>query len=241
MTEIPTIDWRPAGVWKIIDFIQIHNPIIGDRFKALDADDNDQFVKNVAIHIRDNFIYPLSLITKSPAPEMQMLHGSKSPGMWYFKRCIYYSWLFPTEVEKSTKEGICVDTTNLSLSILRSKKIRAWAVLGTVNRTLGDEVLGWHAWCETPYKGSKHVLETTIHTKGVNNLIPADTIYNKKMDIYYVPMARYNEKTYKEEEGVMTGLVRFMGTDDRDKKKWKKQEKIKQKTIWTCFSDLEVA
>jgi len=237
MNEIPTIDWRPAGVWRITDFIQIDNPAIEDRFETLDSEEDDKFVKNVARHIRDNFTYPLSHITKNPAPEMQMLHGSKCPATWHFKRCIPYSWLFPTEVEKSTKEGICVDTTNLAMSILRSKKIKAWAVLGRVNRTSDDQLLGYHAWVEVQYLGTTYVLETTVHETGKNNLVPADSIYNKKMSIYYVPTARYNENTYKESSGSAIQFVKFMGGNGGDDhKQWKKQERTKQYAIWTSFN-----
>jgi len=240
MDEIPTIDWRPAGVWRITDFVQTDNPAIEERFETLDSDDDDQFVKNVAMHVRDNFTYPLSFITKNPAPDMQMLHGSKFQGSYHFRRCIPYSWLFPTEVEKSTKEGICVDTTNLALSYLRRKNLKAWAVLGAVKRTSDDELLGYHAWIEAPYLGSKYVLETTIHDKSKNNLVPADTIYKKKMDIYYVPTARYNEKTYKEKGSSAISFVKFMGTNGGDDHKhWKKQEKAKQYAIWSSFMGVE--
>lgn len=241
MAEIPTINWRPAGIWKIIDFVQTDNPAVVERFEILDSDDDDQFVKNVAEHIRDDFIYPLSSITNNPAPDMQMLHGSKCLGAYHFKRCIPYSWLFPTEVEKGTREGICVDTTNLALSLLRCKKIKAWAVLGSVNRTSDGELLGHHAWIEAQYMGSTYVLETTVHEESQNNLIPADVIYGKKMDIYYVPTAKYNEKTYKEKSGSAISFVKFMGTDGgNNHKQWKRQEKAKQYAIWSSFIDLGV-
>lgn len=241
MVEIPTINWRPAGVYYITDFVQIENPVIQETFQTLNGKDDDQFVKSVAEHIRDDFIYPLSSITKNPAPEMQILHGSKSPGAWHFKRCIPYSWLFPTEVEGSTKEGICVDTTNLALSLLRCRKLKAWAVLGTVNRTSDGELLGYHAWIEVQHLGSTYVLETTVHGESKNNLIPADAIYNKKLDIYYVPTARYNERTYKEKGGSAINFVKFMGTDGgNDHKHWKKQEKVKQYAIWANFNDVVV-
>lgn len=241
MTDIPTIDWRPAGIWRTTDFVQTDNPAIEERFETLDSDDDDTFTRNVADHVRDNFTYPLSFLTKNPAPDMQMVHGSRLQGSYYFRKCIPYSWLFPTEVEKSTKEGICVDTTNLAMSYLRRKKLKAWAVLGIVKQTSNDELIGYHAWCEIQYLGQTYVLETTVHDTGKNNLIPMDVIYNKKMPIYYVPTARYNEKTYKEKSGSAVQFVKFMGTNGKDDpKKWKRLEKKKQYAIWANFDGVEV-
>ncbi len=51
--------------------------------------------------------------------------------------------------------------------------------------------------CELPYKGKRYVLETTIHEKDVKNLVLADDIYGRKLDVYYVKHAEYDENEYR--------------------------------------------
>ena len=249
---IPVVDWRFGDKYYVTEFIMVNNSMIRDVYDKLKTSENDKFVENVADWIRDKFQYPLDS-SGNPAAQAQLLMFRYSIFKYLFKKCVEYHWTFPSEVITSGY-GICIDTANLAESVLRIKPIEdSWVVLGEVRDTLTDNLLGYHAWCELPYKNDRYVLETTIHVAGVNNLVKAEDIYNKKLDVYYVKHAYYNESEYHPVTSIgayqiiyLLGLpakkVKLAGFEKiasmkpkKVYKMWRKEEKLKLEAILNAF------
>jgi len=158
---------------------------------------NDKKVEVIAEYVKSQYEYPL-WYDGTPSCGAKFYRYEKDASMksfhWYNK--VDYMWSFPAECVLQ-KLGICIDTSNLAETLLLAVEVKAKICLGAVYDTESNMLLGYHAWVEVPYKGEQYILETTIHPSG-ENLLPADVVYNKKMEIYYVKEAEYDDKEYKE-------------------------------------------
>jgi len=176
----------------------------------------------------------------------------------------FSGYVYNLEVEEDNSyvaNGIivhnCIDTANLTESVLRVKPLNeSYVVLGEVRDTLTNQLLGYHGWCELPYKGGRYIIETTIHEEGVQNIIKADDIYGKKLKVYYVKHAQYNEEKYIPITSIgsyqiiyLLGLparrVQLMGYESviRMKpkklyKEWREEVKQKREAILDAFKDI---
>ena len=232
---IPSINYRFGDKWLITDFVTPQNPdvqhvLIGFGGILVVGDD---LVKVVAEFVRDNFEYPM--VGDTPSADGQLLRYMEGLFKHKFKDCEFYVWAFPAEVLQSHL-GYCAETGNLAESLLIGN-IKSLAVLGDVLSAKDDTLLGRHEWVETPYKGSSHVLETTIHTKGANNLAETTSVYDKESDwakqggIYYVPRAWFNDKMFKGDDQLITLMslpakrVLLFGLEETQKVKAKKLAK----------------
>ena len=192
------VDYRFQDRYYVSEFVQPKTYEIEAKAKEFNATGNE-FVDKVAVFIRDEFKYPL--IGGQPSADGQILRFRKSLLSYQWKKCVYYMWSFPSEVFVQ-KLGICIDTANLGSSLLRAGNLDAFTCLGEVRKTSTDELLGYHAWSITPYKGNTALCEFTIHESGVYNMVILHNAYHKdsefaiKGDIYYIEHARYNEVNY---------------------------------------------
>lgn len=199
MENVPIVAYRFGDRYWVTDFVTPGNPDISQVVTGILGDvKGDDFVEKVAVYIRDNFQYPLW--NGNPSCNGQLLRYTQGFLKHGYKSCMFYVWAFPAEVLQS-RLGYCAETGNLAESLLVNK-VNSWAVLGDV-LSLNDALLGRHEWVETPYHGDTFVLETTIHTKGANNLATAKSVYDKNSDwavqggLYYSPQARFNNKSYE--------------------------------------------
>jgi len=240
---IPIINWRHGERYYITQFIQIDNPDINEVYEDLKVDNNDEYIERVARFINLNFEYPLNPLG-NPATESLWCRYLVFPLTFLcfcYKKWIYkdYIWQFPNET-LVLKYGICIDTALLCTSLLRKKGVNAWCILGSVNDTQTDQILGYHAWTEVYYRGEWWIIETTIHDPSLNNMIPAKEAYDKNSEfakqtgIYYVKMAWFNEKEYDEEKSLLPTLYRFIGREIK-KQEFRKMERKKQKAIWNAY------
>jgi|GEM_PF-6894758 len=251
----PIVNYRFGDLYYVTEFVMTKNAMIIDAYNNLKNEDNDKFVENVAKWIRDEFKYPLDN-AEQPAAQAQLLMFKKSIMSYLFKKCVEYHWTFPTEVIASGY-GICIDTANLTESVLRVKPLNeSYVILGEVRDTLTNQLLGYHAWTEQPYKGDRYIIETTIHEEGVQNIIKADDIYGKKLKVYYIKHAQYDETKYVPITSVggyqiiyLLGLparrVQLMGYESviRMKpkklyKEWREEVKQKREAILNAFKDI---
>ena len=199
MSQIPEVDYRFSDKYYITSFVTPHNPDIERVAKGFGGGNDNGFVAQVASFIRDAFAYPL--IGGQPSSDAQFLRYHKSLFSYHWKRCVFYMWSFPSECLLQ-KLGICVDTSHLTTSLLRSGQLDAFTCLGEVRKTSTDELLGYHSWVICQYKHDTFLIETTIHEAEVNNMVTLhdachkDSDFAKKGDIYYIEHARYDEKDY---------------------------------------------
>jgi len=197
MVEIPIVAYRFGDRYLVTDFVTPGNPDISQVVASFGDVKGDDFVEKVAAYVRDHFQYPLW--NGNPSCDGQLLRYTQGLLKHGYKSCMFYVWAFPAEVLQS-KLGYCAESANLTESLLVNK-INSCVVLGDV-LSLNDTLLGRHAWIEVAFKGETCVLETTIHTKGANNLTTAKGVYNKDSDwakqggLYYSPKARYTDKGY---------------------------------------------
>jgi len=193
------VSYRFNDRYWVTDFITPNNPDIQQVIADLGDAKGDEFVEQIAEFIRDNFQYPLW--NENPSVDGQLLRYSQGFLKHGYKCCKFYVWAFPAEVLQS-KLGFCAESANLAESLLINK-VNSWAVLGDVLSTKDDTLLGRHEWVETPYRGETFILETTIHSKGANNLATAKSVYDKNSDwaaqggVYYSKQARFNNKSYE--------------------------------------------
>jgi len=202
MTQV-VVDFRFGDKYWVTEFVQPKTFEVYRLYENLKTEDNDQYVKNVADHIRDNYQYPFDSSGK-PSASAQLLLFQIGWGRWHFKRCVEYHWNLVSETIVSRK-GICIDSSILCTSLLRAKPVPAWVVIGAVKK-LDDTILGYHAWTDVWYRDDWWLVETTIHEPKINNMILSKEAYNKnsstaqKLGFYYQPMARFNEQKYEELE-----------------------------------------
>jgi len=250
--------WRFGDKWYVMDFIQIDNPATKSVYEELKAEDVDVFIRNVADWVRDEFTYPFMAGLKLPSAGAQLLLNPKTAigpviTSWHKRICKPYTWKFPTEVLiEDYHKGICIDTSNLALSVLRIRPVEeSWVALGWVRRVKDDSPIGAHAWNRLPYKGDTYVLETTIHEPEVENMILASEVYDKTSDwakrggIYYDETAYYDERGYHSDEtiiyqlGPISELHRHFGIFKHvglNIKKWMKNEIMKQRSLWSAWA-----
>lgn len=248
--SVPICPWRFGEKYLVTDFIMPTNVAVNEELARLSAATDDEFVEKVAEWIRDNFEYPLD-DEGYPSAQGQLQRHEKSIGSWHFNKSVYYMWSLPNEV-LLIKKGICIDTSNLAESVLRTKPLeKAWCCLGEVRRTEDDTLLGYHAWVQMPYNEEDCVLETTIHEAGANNLTKADIIYGKGLPVYFIKHAQFNEKDY---HAISPGgrIVQLMGYPGRELKvlgfenlvkiepkriymMWRKEQNELLKAIWEAF------
>jgi len=190
------VDFRFGDLWNTTDFIQKENPQIRKTTRKICREtghDRDAQVERIARYIGMRFRYPLN-IDGAAACEADLKHFKRTASSWIWRSFRDYTWLFPVETDVC-KWGICIDTANLFASLARSLGIPARVSLGPVYRTQDDQLLGYHAWSRLTYKCQDYVAETTIH--GTDRmLIPTGDIYGKKLDVYYVEEAWFDENEY---------------------------------------------
>ena len=238
--SVPRVNFRLGDVWNVTDFVTPANPAVLDIASRFSGG-RDEKVRAAADHIKISYKYPLSA-SGEPAAEGALCRYKFSGSRWIWRRGVEYMWNFPAETA-AQGWGICIDTANLCASLLRACEVEAKVVLGPVYETRTEYLLGYHAWTETKYQGQNVVIETTIHPSG-QNIVPADAVYGKKMDVYYVPQARFDESGY-EGENVVEGGEKPMGKDKTPLeahaefyKRGKKGVKRKQEKIWKAFEKL---
>ena len=261
MSKIPEVPWRFGERYLTTDFVMAGNVAIKEQAASLHIGNDDRFVEAVARWIREEFVYPLDN-AGNPSASGQLLRHQK--GMlpiftgYFFKNCVYYMWGLPIET-LVTGHGICIDTANLTGSVLRAKCLdEAWIILGDVKSAEDDTLLGRHAWIEVPYHGAPYVLETTAHDLGANNLVLSSDVYDRNSrwaenkGLYYVPQAKYNESEYIGEGPLGAQMVEVMGlpanrvllfgvTDTQSQKpqklykEWRREEAIKEKLLREAY------
>ena len=200
--QMPIVDFRFGELYYTNDFLQVNNPSVAtaltEAFQQLDLNaSNDQKVEVLADYIKRKYQYPF-MVDETPSCGGYFLRYQKDSKFrdFHWRAIRDYMWSFPAECIVQGY-GICIDTSNLAFSLLKMAGVPAKVCLGAVYETKSNQLLGYHAWVEVPYKGEQYVLETTIHPDG-ENLLPAKAVYGKKMDVYYVKEAEYDEKNYRE-------------------------------------------
>ena len=204
--ETPVIDFRFGDKWRVTSFVQKTNPQVKQIAKQCIAEAGDDLNKRIewiARYIGFGFNYPLNSYGQ-PASEALLRRFRYSPNKWIWFIERPYTWLFPVETDV-VGWGICIDTANLFASIARACDIPCHVCLGSVWRTSDNQMLGYHAWCGFKYRDVDYIAETTIHGTA-HSLLPADDIYNRKMEVYYVLDAFYDEKKYVEKEKILSAL-----------------------------------
>jgi hypothetical protein len=191
--QVPAVDFRFGDQYWVTSFIQLDQPQINVAYQECLHADKDKFVENVAKWINLNFAYPLNT-SGDPACEAWLSRFQRKKKKWCFTKFVDYFWNFPVETI-TMRFGICIETANLCTSLLRKAGVDAFVALGAVYDTASDELIGYHAWTRCKYKGQQYCIETTIHD-GTNNLVKASDLYGKKMRVYYVEEAYYDEKGY---------------------------------------------
>lgn len=245
MVTLAVVDFRFGDKWFTKDFVQPQNPTVIDEYKVMirEYKNRDVIVKRVAEYINREYKYPTNVWGR-PSPEGKLLRYKLFRGWWRWSRFEEYIWQFPAETIV-TRKGICIDTSLLATSLLRHPRyfngveIDAWVIIGVV-LDINDNILGYHAWVETPYKGDIWLIETTVHDINVDNMVPIGLAYNKHSDwaqvvgLYYKPIAKFNEIDYREypTPGEKVMILQVLG---KNKKLIRKQEKIKQEAIWRAF------
>jgi len=199
--EMPIVNFRFGEAYRVNDFLQINNPSVAaalvEAFKQAIPESNDKKIEIIADYIKREYQYPF-MNDGTPSCGGYFLRYQKDSRFtdFHWRGSCDYMWSFPAECVVQ-KLGICIDTSNLAFSLLKAVGIPAKVCLGAVYETKSGQLLGYHAWLEVPYKGKQYVFETTIHPNG-KNLLPAEVVYGKKMDVYYVKEAEYDEKNYRE-------------------------------------------
>jgi len=235
---IVSVDFRFGDVWKVTNFVQKENPQIREIADKIDqevGDNIDTRVEAIARYVGLKFRYPLNL-HGATASEAELKRFKRTPRSWIWKAFRDYTWLFPAETD-TCRWGICIDTANLFTSIARALDIPAKVSLGPVYRTQDDQLLGYHAWSRLTYKGLDHIAETTIH--GTDRiLIPTQDLYGKKLDVYYVEEAWFDENEYHDNqigEGGLAALEKhrqyYVGLRKRAKKKRKDHPEYEEDKI----------
>ena len=221
MFDIPEVPWRFGERYLVTEFIQHQNVAVKEIANSLqiwpyNASNQDKFVEAASVHIRDAYFYPLD-DAGNPSTSGQLLRYRKGFMKYHFKKCEDYVWALPVEVI-NTKCGYCAETANLATSILIAGGIpNSWVVLGEVRTAKDDRLLGYHAWSETQYSGSQHVMETTVDEEGVNILAPISAAYNRQSawaqgsNLYYHPQSRYHANEYIGEGPLGGMMVQLMG------------------------------
>ncbi|MBS7658096.1 MAG: transglutaminase-like domain-containing protein [Candidatus Bathyarchaeia archaeon] len=194
---MPIVDFRFGEQYYVNDFLQLNNPTLKAIVSKITFNSNDEKVKAITEYIKKNYTYPF-MMDGTPSCGGYFLRFQKDNRFkgWYWKAIRDYMWSFPVECAIQGY-GICIDTSNLAFSLLRMLGVQAKVCLGAVYETKSGQLLGYHAWVEVPYKNETYVFETTIHPDG-ENLLPARVVYGKKMDVYYVKEAEYDEEEYRE-------------------------------------------
>lgn len=249
MTVEIVVDFRFGDKWSVREFVTPDNPHVREFFDrevvgGRDSVSNDEVVESVARVIRDYFYYPLNIFG-SPSTEAKLLRYLIIPPFWWkWRRFEPYIWQFPAETIV-IGGGVCIDTANLCTSLLRVKRIDSFTVVGDVRRADTDEIVGYHAWTQTWYKGAWWIIETTIHDPKTNNMALAKDVYDrngdfaKKTGIYYKPYFSFNEEDVIVQDMVKLTLSEkhILGKGGKkERKDLRKQEKRKQKEIWKAWA-----
>lgn len=216
MSNIPEVPWRFGERYLVTEFIQHQNAAVKEIADSLPSNNQDEFVLETSVHIRDSYYYPLD-DARNPSTSGQLLRYRKGFMSYHFKKCESYVWALPCEVI-NTGCGYCAETANLATSILIAGSIPdSWVVLGEVKTAKDDRLLGYHAWTSCPYAGSQHVMETTVDEKDVNILLPISSAYDRRSqwaqnaNLYYFPQSRYNATEYLGEGPLGGMMVQLIG------------------------------
>ncbi len=219
MSNIPEVPWRFGERYLATDFVTEKNIAVSNCADNLWAgcSSPDDFISDVAVWVRDNFYYPLDS-SNNPSAGAKLFRHNKSSicDSYHFKKKVYYAWSFPCEVINMGC-GICIDTANLTTSLLRNKGIECSTTLGDVRSTDDHRLLGRHAWTEVIWSGQKYIIETTIHEAGVANMVLQSDVYNcnsqwaKDRGVFYQPEAGYTENSFTGEGPLGEEIVSIMG------------------------------
>ena len=254
MNDVPQVGYRFGDKYWITDFVTPNNPDIELVVKGFDAGNNDGLVSQVASYIRDGFQYPL--FGNLPSADGKILRYNRRrlfSVKYRWKVYRYYVWAFPAEVIQS-KLGYCAETANLCVSLLRTRELDSWNALGEVRASKDNTLLGYHSWVICRYQGEPYILESTIHKKGVNNLVKVSSAYDKysawamTRDLYYVERARYNDKEFRKDSSIVASMafpakrILLFGlkkTEEFSSKKlykeWKLEERLKTRLLEKAY------
>lgn len=210
--------WRFGERFLTTDFIQHKNVAIQEVACSLAQNQPsgaDYMFVAVSKWVRDNFSYPLS-DKGEPAADGFFKYGKNGLCSCHYQKQVPYMWQFPNEVI-NTKHGICIDTANLAVSVAVALGINAWVILGEVRSANDGQLVGYHAWLQSPYKQIDHIIETTVHEAGANNIVLATDAYDpksawaKSRNLYYVPQAHFNHEEYVEKGPLGARMPMLLG------------------------------
>lgn len=199
--EVP---WRFGERATTYDFLQVENVAVREEACNMLAPGGDlnRHFESLAKWIRDGFEYPLNS-SGQPCAEGVFRYGRQTVCGWHYEKAVNYMWLYPNEV-LSFRHGICIDTANLAVTVGICLGLKALVILGEVRSAKDDQVLGYHAWYQSPYLDEPYVIETTVHEPGSNNIVSTKDAYDKNSawaqtrGLYYFVQARYNRDGYQE-------------------------------------------
>ena len=211
--EIPKCPWRFGEECLVTEFVTPKQIAVQEAAVPFVNPDDDLSIESVAAWIRDEFTYPLDN-KGNPSASGMLKRYQRAWCRWECSRFVYYMWAYPSEILQSRK-GICIDTANLCVSVLRALKIPAWVVLGEIRQARDNALIGYHAWAEVKYKGEYCTIETTVE-KPVNIIHKVTDTQSRHSDwaternLYYIPEARYDESGYRSlgpQGGIMMQLI----------------------------------
>jgi len=205
--------------YDVREFIQVDNPDIMDLANELKAITLEETVDNILSYVAREIRYPFDY--KGKPSTAKKIKAFKWWGTVYlYSDYKEYTWLFPNQTIR-VGYGICIDTANLTVSLLRLYKIPAWVVLGSIIRSRDGKFMGFHAWVEYHFNGC-WVYESTVHPEPL--VIPCEKAYNGELDILYDPFAWYNEKSYREDREKVRRYERIVGGETRFTKTHRERE-----------------
>lgn len=196
-SRIPIVDASLLGAenW-ITDFIQVGNPKLRRIAAHIRGDCPDEIIQSVMAYVAKKIRYPLDFMGRPTAAHSAKVYKWWN-GLYLHSRNSDYGWLFPSQVLEA-KAGICFDSSCLTTTLLRIKRVRAWTVMGVTLRTKSKRVLTSHAWTEAVKDDLAHVvIETTVHPKP-GKLVLAEELYQGVFPVTYDPCAWFNESVYRE-------------------------------------------
>ncbi|MEM2122925.1 MAG: transglutaminase domain-containing protein [Candidatus Bathyarchaeia archaeon] len=192
----PVIPYRFGEAYYVTQFIQPYNPGVLEAYRRCWNQDKDGLVENVAEYVKLNLRYPMDR-DGQPLCQGEFKRFEFQRGMWLWRRSADYAWSLPGET-LAQGWGICIDTANLAVSILRRGRVTSYVCLGAVYDSASEELLGYHAWARTWYRGGWWLIETTIHDPELGNMTTIGEAYKGGLSVKYQEEAHYNETGYWE-------------------------------------------
>lgn len=234
--EVLIVDFRFGEKYYVTEFVKPNTFEIAKVCEEkLRGRDLDETLKNILKFIRDEFVYPFDYLG-NPSTNGLLLRHRKMYGKWYFKSYVNYMWDFPSET-LIKRCGVCIDTSNLCCSLLRHFNFNAYVELGKVYKMPENQFLGYHAWVTVNHRDAWWVIETTIHRRGVVNIVKRDDAYSGRFGVRYECFVRYNEKDVEYVKPFNEVIVLISEMKALSKVKLRKMEKNKQKFIWSRYEE----